>query len=544
MVKVLLVLLTARFSPLAWALQAPDFTAQMNSETISAESPPGYHFNIKAPVALLKNDQNLKQKPITLNEKKIIFKRSDEDKTGSLKLSAFLCDDQLSFCEKHTIALASVSSALPLHDTNSSLTSAANRMNKSESPREENGFIVNLPDVALAQAAREDKPLLIDFYGIWCPPCNELDEEVFSTEKFKKGSNAFVKLKLDADSEVSWALKSKYKVGGYPTLIFATAHGDEITRVVGFRNNAQMSKVLIDAFDHRALSVESLTKKADGGDQVSADRLGLIYFELKDYDHAIHYLEKSKKNRETYLEVQIASQKDPKALIQAHENYLKEFSQSPDSLDVRAKLATLYADSNAPDKKSETLRALIQTARELEKHPRKLFDYDLAPADVYSTEADAQEELGDLKLSKAAWANAAREYEKKKLNERERGYNLELAYALNKSGQTQKASNIYEKLETHYPKEFTFFYAHASMLNELKNYALALPVAQKAWDFAYGDNKLRATKLLAQVMAGTGKKGEAKKLIGDILSSESLPKDESIRTHRYAQALKDLLEKL
>ena len=42
-----------------------------------------------------------------------------------------------------------------------------------------NGFLVNQPEEALRLAQKEKRPLLIDFFGIWCPPCNELDQEVF-----------------------------------------------------------------------------------------------------------------------------------------------------------------------------------------------------------------------------------------------------------------------------------------------------------------------------------------------------------------------------
>ena len=77
--------------------------------------------------------------------------------------------------------------------------------------------------------------MVIDFFGIWCPPCNELDEQVFSQKSFAHSSSRFVRLKLDVDSPISWELKSKYHVTGYPTVVFASADGDEISRIIGFR---------------------------------------------------------------------------------------------------------------------------------------------------------------------------------------------------------------------------------------------------------------------------------------------------------------------
>ena len=37
---------------------------------------------------------------------------------------------------------------------------------------------------AFVSAKKTGKPLLISFFGIWCPPCNELDETVFESLTF------------------------------------------------------------------------------------------------------------------------------------------------------------------------------------------------------------------------------------------------------------------------------------------------------------------------------------------------------------------------
>jgi protein disulfide-isomerase len=63
-------------------------------------------------------------------------------------------------------------------------------------------------------AKKEKKPMILDFFGIWCPPCNELDETVFETTRFIEKAKSFQLLKIDADSDSSWKLKDKYNVGG------------------------------------------------------------------------------------------------------------------------------------------------------------------------------------------------------------------------------------------------------------------------------------------------------------------------------------------
>ena len=109
---------------------------------------------------------------------------------------------------------------------------------KSVAKKNAHGFWVNEEDEALKEATKLKKPILIDFFGIWCPPCNQLDELVFSQAEFKQAAKKFVLLKMDADNEKSWVLKSKYNVGGYPTIIMAQVEdhqaGNEIDRIVGY----------------------------------------------------------------------------------------------------------------------------------------------------------------------------------------------------------------------------------------------------------------------------------------------------------------------
>ena len=95
-----------------------------------------------------------------------------------------------------------------------------------------------------AAAKKEKKPVIIDFFGIWCPPCNELDETVFETSAFIEKAKNFKLLKVDADQDSSWKIKDKYKVGGYPTVIFTDPKGSELYRVVGYRNLKEFLQIM------------------------------------------------------------------------------------------------------------------------------------------------------------------------------------------------------------------------------------------------------------------------------------------------------------
>ena len=56
----------------------------------------------------------------------------------------------------------------------------------------------------------------------------------------------------------------------------------------------------------------------------------------------------------------------------------------------------------------------------------------------------------------------------------------------------------------HYPEEFTFHYALALNLKKMERYGEALPHAEAAARYGYGDNALRAALLRAQILHARG----------------------------------------
>ena len=119
---------------------------------------------------------------------------------------------------------------------------------------------------------------------------------------------------------------------------------------------------------------------------------------------------------------------------------------------------------------------------------------------------------------------------------------MELAYCLGQSGQESEAEKIYRRLEARYPDEFTFYFSHARLLFRQKNKPImaekALSLAQKAFNYSYGDNRLRAALLLGQILSSQGRNQEAQSLINESLKGAEAPSDPFNRTQRYIAQLK------
>jgi thiol:disulfide interchange protein DsbD len=92
---------------------------------------------------------------------------------------------------------------------------------------------------AFEEAARQGKPVLMDFYAEWCTECKEMDKNTFSDNQVKKLLQRMVLLKMDMTEEDSPRVRNwieKYKIPGAPTVIFFNERGGEISRFFGYKS--------------------------------------------------------------------------------------------------------------------------------------------------------------------------------------------------------------------------------------------------------------------------------------------------------------------
>lgn len=84
---------------------------------------------------------------------------------------------------------------------------------------------------AVEQARGVGKPLMVDVSTSWCSACKRLDADVFSRADVAEASKAFVCVRVDGDKRAD--LVKKFKVSGYPTVVFLGQDGKELGRVRG-----------------------------------------------------------------------------------------------------------------------------------------------------------------------------------------------------------------------------------------------------------------------------------------------------------------------
>ena len=90
-------------------------------------------------------------------------------------------------------------------------------------------------DTAAAEAKSSGKLIMIDMYTDWCVWCKRLDSDTYPAAEVVKQSEKFVPIKLNAEKDADGIrLAKKFKVDGYPTVLFIDADENLAYKIVGF----------------------------------------------------------------------------------------------------------------------------------------------------------------------------------------------------------------------------------------------------------------------------------------------------------------------
>jgi len=370
-------------------------------------------------------------------------------------------------------------------------------------------------DEAFERAARQGKDVLLDFSAVWCPPCNLLAAEVLHAEPRPEVLADYVVVVVDVDHPSSFAVKSRYAVGGYPTVVVTDPTGEERSRRVGYEGREAFLDWLAEA--HDATDAADL---AAGAEAVSPERaLELAWNLLADrrYDEAASFVARGREV-DSALARRVRATVEPTA---ADVRWLLE--HDADHVDDWFGVAMELAESDpelAAEVADEAVRRLTGPAL-----------------------ADALYVQGMVHDDPSRFAAAASVLRTTFSGdpEHDRGHYTWLATLMAEAGDLREALAFLDEARADWPAEPTWDLHAAYLLNGRGEHAQALEVARRAGSVAWGDNALRAAHAEAEALLGLGRREEAEAVVAEALEAPAPPEDLAVRTHRYRQRLEELI---
>lgn len=496
---------------------------ELKDGTFSAQLADGFHFNDKAPNGIQAENEFVKP-TVFLPQNIKIEKLAGKTLAGTAHL--YVCDDKVTYCEMHSVALGKSS-------TEKNKASVKSTKGKLDS----HGFIVNDFESALNKAQKENKMLLIDFGARWCPACLRIEDEIFDSQEFKAKTKDYVKAKVDIDVFASSVLKDKYNIKGVPTILFLTTKGKEIVRFYDYQPMSFINDVLAQVKMYPD-SIEVLEKKEQTAQ--TKEILAKRYFFSHQYSEALGLMENMKPQPKEYWfakasEAEALAKADPKNrknTIQILKNAIKADPESSRSIVWRSSLA----DALGEDKK-ENQKELTQVAKDSSNLTNRLLTNEDALTKAVQTDflgeftgleglyvAMMNAETAEIAgfEQKAAWEQVISQGEKYKVNAKMPGASLRLLTAMIKAQSFEKALTLVNSLLKEKPQDGDLQRRKMRVLIELKKYDEAILIGEKALKNSYGLNEFFVVEPLAKAYVSLDRKDQARKLISKYLNRNEI----------------------
>jgi thiol-disulfide isomerase/thioredoxin len=120
----------------------------------------------------------------------------------------------------------------------------------------------------LAKAKQDNKMVFMDANTSWCGPCKWMAAKTFTDPNIAALFNShFVNVKMDMEKGEGPALRAKYGVNAFPTLIFVDGDGNMVHSQVGALNVEELTELANEVLDPKFNSLVNMAQQFEQGER-------------------------------------------------------------------------------------------------------------------------------------------------------------------------------------------------------------------------------------------------------------------------------------
>jgi tetratricopeptide (TPR) repeat protein len=219
----------------------------------------------------------------------------------------------------------------------------------------------SLSDV-MQKAKSENKVVMVDVMTDWCKWCVELDNKVYANPQVADFANTNqINFKIDAEKGEGVDFAKKYKISGYPTIMFLDANGNEIDRIIGYYPAKDFYEMMVD-YNKGVNTLNSLKAELekDPNDIPANLKIADKYMSLGEIKQAKECLNKiieidpnNLSGKEDDAQYKLASLSDKDHIIKDLQDFIHNNPESDVLRDAYVSLAESYAYVSNDDVNAE-----------------------------------------------------------------------------------------------------------------------------------------------------------------------------------------------
>lgn len=399
-------------------------------------------------------------------------------------------------------------------------------------------------DAALAQAKRENKPVLIDFQAVWCYSCYFMASHVLNGKEWDDLQRKVVFYEADADKPADKAWMTKLNVHFLPTYVAIGPDGEELGRILAERPREKFYPEVATLLSGDARLSKQKADAAKGN-------MGAVAEVLETYQ--LRYAGKEGLAWFATLPpmVRNVSDKDKRVALAKQQLRLLDAQAAKDDTTI-ADAATHVLDGDIGCQRPYVLDALlgaVESRSDAEKKaalsPQRVRYDDYLASQVFTaapacadqrsavlTAADLDAALGDRDgeqavLRKGIDLSRGRLHGDLK-SDRNAADNLRVYLVRAKAG--DELDTLEKQLIAAYPDDYVYNYRYGRRLVENGKAAEGLPYLDKAAKKAYGANAITVAMYRVKALRALHRDAEAQKLVTQTVAAEGKAFPEQAKT--------------